>query len=81
MRNRKILLTENEIPDKWYNIVADMPNKPLPPRSPTSGRRRPALLHGFDDATGAWRNQKDAGVEDYHLTNDSRRAGRVPESV
>ncbi|MCP4459506.1 MAG: TrpB-like pyridoxal phosphate-dependent enzyme [Cytophagales bacterium] len=34
MRNRKILLSENEIPDKWYNIMADMPNKPLPPLNP-----------------------------------------------
>ena len=31
---RKITLEENEIPDKWYNIVADMPNKPLPPLNP-----------------------------------------------
>ncbi len=34
MKTRKILLTEQEIPDKWYNIVADMPNKPLPPLHP-----------------------------------------------
>ncbi|MCB9082442.1 MAG: TrpB-like pyridoxal phosphate-dependent enzyme [Lewinellaceae bacterium] len=34
MRTRKILLTENEIPDHWYNIMADMPNKPLPPLHP-----------------------------------------------
>jgi tryptophan synthase beta chain len=34
MKKRKILLEENEIPDKWYNIVADMPNKPLPPLNP-----------------------------------------------
>ena len=34
MKSRKILLTEDEIPDKWYNIVADMPNKPLPPLHP-----------------------------------------------
>jgi len=34
MIQRKFLLTENEIPDKWYNIVADMPNKPLPPLDP-----------------------------------------------
>jgi len=34
MRKRKILLSENEIPDKWYNILADMPNKPLPPLNP-----------------------------------------------
>ena len=34
MKNRKILLDENEIPDKWYNVIADMPNKPLPPLHP-----------------------------------------------
>ena len=34
MPSRKIILTENEIPEKWYNIVADMPNKPLPPLHP-----------------------------------------------
>ena len=39
MRERKILLSENEIPDKWYNIVADMPNKPMPPLHP--GTREP----------------------------------------
>ena len=31
MSEKKILLTEKEIPEKWYNIMADMPNKPLPP--------------------------------------------------
>ncbi len=31
---RKIMLEENEIPEKWYNIQADMPNKPLPPLHP-----------------------------------------------
>ena len=39
MKNRKILLTEKEIPEKWYNIVHDMPNKPLPPLHP--GTREP----------------------------------------
>lgn len=34
MKTRKITLGEHEIPDKWYNIVADMPNKPLPPLHP-----------------------------------------------
>jgi len=34
MRTRKITLNENEIPEKWYNIMADMPNKPLPPLDP-----------------------------------------------
>jgi tryptophan synthase beta chain len=31
---KKITLSENEIPRHWYNIVADMPNKPLPPLHP-----------------------------------------------
>jgi tryptophan synthase beta chain len=34
LRTRKILLTEQEVPDRWYNIMADMPNKPLPPLHP-----------------------------------------------
>lgn len=31
---KKINLTEAEIPENWYNIVADMTNKPLPPLHP-----------------------------------------------
>jgi tryptophan synthase beta chain len=34
MDTRKIVLTEKEMPENWYNIVADMPNKPLPPLHP-----------------------------------------------
>ncbi len=34
MANKKITLQENEIPTHWYNILADMPNKPLPPLHP-----------------------------------------------
>ncbi|MCG8385287.1 MAG: TrpB-like pyridoxal phosphate-dependent enzyme [Cytophagales bacterium] len=34
MKYRKFTLEENEIPEKWYNIIADMPNKPLPPLHP-----------------------------------------------
>src|SRR6056297_2682563 len=33
---RKITLSEHEIPENWYNIVADMPNKPLPPLHPAT---------------------------------------------
>ena len=36
MKERKIILSEQEIPEKWYNIVADMPNKPLPPLHPAT---------------------------------------------
>jgi tryptophan synthase beta chain len=34
MLTRKITLSESEIPRQWYNIVHDMPNKPLPPLHP-----------------------------------------------
>lgn len=33
---KKIVLSEAEIPTRWYNIVADMPNKPLPPLHPAT---------------------------------------------
>ena len=32
----KYLLDERDIPEHWYNIVADMPNKPLPPLHPAT---------------------------------------------
>ena len=35
-QQRKIILQESEIPTHWYNIVADMPNKPLPPLHPAT---------------------------------------------
>ncbi len=38
-RVKKILLTEQEIPEKWYNIQADMPNPVKPPLHP--GTREP----------------------------------------
>jgi predicted alternative tryptophan synthase beta-subunit len=28
MRQTKIVLSDKEIPTKWYNIMADMPNLP-----------------------------------------------------
>jgi len=36
---KKIFLNEGDMPRQWYNIVADMPNKPLPPLHP--GTRQP----------------------------------------
>lgn len=34
MKIRKINLEESEMPENWYNVIADMPNKPLPPLHP-----------------------------------------------
>lgn len=33
---KKIMLAENDMPKMWYNIVADMPNKPLPVLHPAT---------------------------------------------
>lgn len=43
---RKINLEERQMPDKWYNIMADMPNKPLPMLHPAT--KQPVKL---DDMT------------------------------
>ena len=34
MRQKKFILQESEIPTQWYNIQADMKNKPMPPLNP-----------------------------------------------
>jgi len=39
VQQRKIVLQESDIPTHWYNIVADMTNKPLPPLHP--GTKQP----------------------------------------
>ncbi|HNP20717.1 MAG TPA: TrpB-like pyridoxal phosphate-dependent enzyme [Panacibacter sp.] len=36
MPQKKIFLNESDMPQHWYNIVADMPNKPLPPLHPAT---------------------------------------------
>ncbi len=36
---KKFYLSEKEMPTAWYNILADMPNKPLPPLHP--GTKQP----------------------------------------
>lgn len=46
MNDTKILLSEKEIPTKWYNIQADMPNLPKPALSPAT--KQPA---GPEDLT------------------------------
>ena len=35
-KQKKFILQENEIPTQWYNIQADMPNKPMPPIHPAT---------------------------------------------
>jgi len=35
-KQKKFLLGENDIPTQWYNIQADMKNKPMPPLNPAT---------------------------------------------
>lgn len=35
-KHKRFLLEEDQIPTQWYNIQADMPNKPLPPLNPAT---------------------------------------------
>jgi tryptophan synthase beta chain len=48
-KDKKFYLEESEMPTQWYNIQADMPNKPLPPLHPVT--KQPigpdALAHLF----------------------------------
>jgi len=39
MKDKKIMLSEKEIPQKWYNIVPDLPTPPAPPLHP--GTKQP----------------------------------------
>lgn len=36
MKTKKFCLTERQMPTQWYNIVADMPRRPLPPLHPAT---------------------------------------------
>ena len=38
MLQKKVLLTEDEMPRQWYNILPDMPNGMLPPLHPGTGQ-------------------------------------------
>ncbi len=37
MKQKRFFLSESEIPTQWYNIQAEMPNKPMPLKNPATG--------------------------------------------
>lgn len=47
MKQKKFLLPEGGIPDKWYNILADMPHKPLPMLDPVT--RQPVTVESLSE--------------------------------
>ncbi|MGM9701383.1 MAG: TrpB-like pyridoxal phosphate-dependent enzyme [Prevotella sp.] len=74
-RQKRFLLQEHEIPTQWYNIQADMPNKPLPPLNPATHEPLNAddLSHIFArecsiqelDTEHAWIDIPEAVIEKY----------------
>ena len=50
-KQKKFILQENEIPTQWYNIQAEMVNKPLPPLNPATHKPLVAedLAHIFNE--------------------------------
>ncbi len=38
MRQKKFILQEQDLPTQWYNIQADMPNKPIATVEPTDSQ-------------------------------------------
>lgn len=65
-KQKKFILDESELPRQWYNILADMPNKPLPPIHPAT--RQPLtwedLAHIFPaECSKQELNQTDAWID------------------
>ncbi len=63
-KQKRFFLAEEDIPKQWYNIQADMPNKPLPPLNPKTHEPMKAedmypifakeVCHQELDTTNAW---------------------------
>ena len=66
METKKFVLPESEMPKAWYNIVADMPNKPLPALDPRT--KKPVTAEAMNRIFG-----EEAGDVDGALHRDSRR--------
>lgn len=63
---KKIVLNENEIPKQWYNIVAEMPNKPMPILHPgTKQELKPEDLFPIfaEEVSKQELNQTDAWID------------------
>lgn len=66
MNTKKILLEEKDIPTAWYNIAADMKNKPLPMLHPaTKQPLQPEDLHPLfaKELAAQELNQQDSWIE------------------
>ena len=71
MRQKRYFLSENEIPSHWYNILADMPVKPMPMLHPKT--RQPVTA---DDLSELFNRECSA-----QELNETDRWIEIPEEV
>ena len=69
MSTKKFLLEEKDIPTAWYNIVADMKNKPLPILNPQT---KTALKGGRFISSILERRLSSRNEHDRHMDRDPR---------
>ena len=62
MRQKKFLLPESEIPARWYNIMADMPVKPMPMLDPRT--RQPVTVEDLASLFSVECSRQELNTED-----------------
>ena len=62
MKQKKFLLPEGGIPDRWYNILADMPQKPLPMLDPVT--RQPVTVESLSGLFSRECSEQELNVTD-----------------
>ena len=63
MKTRKFILPEHRMPSAWYNIVADMPNKPLPALDPRT--KKPVTAEAMNRIFGEELVKQEMSTERY----------------
>ena len=76
METKKFCLTERQMPTQWYNIVADMPNKPLPPLHPAT---KQPVTKGADERHLRRRTDRPGDVDGAFHRHPRRGAGDLQD--
>ncbi len=63
MKTKKFILPESEMPTAWYNIVADMPNKPMPMLDPQT--KQPVTFEAMSRIFGEELVRQELSTERY----------------
>ena len=63
MKTKKFILPESEMPKAWYNIVADMPNKPMPCLDPQT--KQPVTFEAMSRIFGEELVRQELSTERY----------------